>query len=143
MTFLEDTQVLKKIIDNLFSKVSKKTDLNVNEIRVLLFLYQNKDLDIASSIVKNLMISKSHVSSSVEILNNKNYINKIQDSKDRKKFHLKLTKKSDKIIEVLKNEQNKLKNSLFQGISEDDKSKFIETFNKVLENARILKIKED
>ncbi len=87
MTFLEDTQVLKKIIDNLFSKVSKKTDLTINEIRVLLFLYQNKDLDIASSIVENLMISKSYVSSSVEALNNKNYINKIQDSKDRKKFH--------------------------------------------------------
>ena len=51
MTFLEDIQVLKKAMDNLFYKVSKKTDLAVNEIRLLLFLHQNKELDIASKII--------------------------------------------------------------------------------------------
>ena len=71
MTFLEDIQVLKKAMDNLFYKVSKKTDLAVNEIRLLLFLHQNKELDIASEIVENLMISKSHVSYTVEKLKNK------------------------------------------------------------------------
>ena len=70
MTFLEDIQVLKKAMDNLFYKVSKKTDLAVNEIRLLLFLHQNKELDIASEIVENLMISKSHVSYTVEKLKN-------------------------------------------------------------------------
>ena len=86
MSLLEEAQVLKKVMDNLLYDVSKKTDLTVNEIRVLLFLYQNEKCDIASSIVENLMISKSHVSASVENLKNKEYIKKIQDIKDRKNF---------------------------------------------------------
>lgn len=139
MTLLENTQVLKKIIDNLFSKVSKKTDLTVNEIRVLLFLYQNEKLDIASDIVENLMISKSHVSATVESLKNKDYINKIQDSNDRKKFHLRLTSKADKIVDILENEQNKLRDNLFNGILDDEKEQFTKIFNKILQNAKIIK----
>lgn len=136
MNFLENTQILKKIIDNSFLKISKETDLTVNEIRVLLFLYQNEKLDIASDIVEKLMISKSHVSFSVESLNNKNYIEKAQDNKDKKKFHLKLTNKSDQIIKLLENEEVQLKDILFQNIDEDEKKIFKNTFEKILENAK-------
>lgn len=136
MNFLENTQILKKIIDNSFLKISKETDLTVNEIRVLLFLYQNEKLDIASDIVEKLMISKSHVSFSVESLNNKNYIEKVQDNKDKKKFHLKLTNKSDQIIKLLENEEVQLKDILFQNIDEDEKKIFKNTFEKILENAK-------
>ena len=136
MNFLENTQILKKIIDNSFLKISKETDLTVNEIRVLLFLYQNEKLDIASDIVEKLMISKSHVSFSVESLSNKNYIEKVQDNKDKKKFHLKLTNKSDQIIKLLENEEVQLKDILFQNIDEDEKKIFKNTFEKILENAK-------
>ena len=47
MNLLENTQVFKKLIDTSFLKISKETNLTVNEIRVLLFLYQNEKLDIA------------------------------------------------------------------------------------------------
>lgn len=136
MTFLEDIQVLKKAMDNLFYKVSKKTDLAVNEIRVLLFLHQNKELDIASEIVENLMISKSHVSHTVEELKNKGYIIKVQDKKDKKKFHLKLTDKADNILKIIKYEQNKLNDILFKDIKENEKKQFIQTFNKILKNTK-------
>ncbi len=136
MNFLENTQILKKIIDNSFLKISKETDLTVNEIRVLLFLYQNEKLDIASDIVEKLMISKSHVSFSVESLSNKNYIEKVQDNKDKKKFHLKLTNKSDQIIKLLGNEEVQLKDILFQNIDENEKKIFKNTFEKILENAK-------
>ena len=139
MTFLEDIQVLKKAMDNLFYKVSKKTDLAVNEIRLLLFLHQNKELDIASEIVENLMISKSHVSYTVEKLKNKGYIIKVQDEKDKKKFHLKLTEKADNILKIIKSEQNKLNDKSFKDITENEKKQFIQTFNKILNNTKNLK----
>ncbi|MBS5863222.1 MAG: MarR family winged helix-turn-helix transcriptional regulator [Clostridia bacterium] len=139
MTFLEDIQVLKKAMDNLFYKVSKKTDLAVNEIRLLLFLHQNKELDIASEIVENLMISKSHVSYTVEKLKNKGYIIKVQDEKDKKKFHLKLTEKADNILKIIKSEQNKLNDISFKDITENEKKQFIQTFNKILNNTKNLK----
>ncbi len=137
MTLLEDIQVLKKVADNLFIKVSKETDLNSNEIRVLLFLYKNEKLDIATNIVENLMISKSHVSYSVETLRNKKYIKRIQDNNDKKKFHLKLTKKAEKIIQIFEKEQNQLLEQLFQGISVNEKDQFIKICNKILENAKL------
>lgn len=139
MTFLEDIQVLKKAMDNLFYKVSKKTDLAVNEIRLLLFLHQNKELDIASEIVENLMILKSHVSYTVEKLKNKGYIIKVQDEKDKKKFHLKLTEKADNILKIIKSEQNKLNDISFKDITENEKKQFIQTFNKILNNTKNLK----
>lgn len=139
MTFLEDIQVLKKAMDNLFYKVSKRTDLEVNEIRLLLFLHQNKELDIASEIVENLMISKSHVSYTVEKLKNKGYIIKVQDEKDKKKFHLKLTEKADNILKIIKSEQNKLNDISFKDITENEKKQFIQTFNKILNNTKNLK----
>ena len=139
MTFLEDIQVLKKAMDNLFYKVSKKTDLAVNEIRLLLFSHQNKELDIASEIVENLMISKSHVSYTVEKLKNKGYIIKVQDEKDKKKFHLKLTEKADNILKIIKSEQNKLNDISFKDITENEKKQFIQTFNKILNNTKNLK----
>ena len=139
MKFLEDIQVLKKAMDNLFYKVSKKTDLAVNEVRLLLFLHQNKELDIASEIVENLMISKSHVSYTVEKLKNKGYIIKVQDEKDKKKFHLKLTEKADNILKIIKSEQNKLNDISFKDITENEKKQFIQTFNKILNNTKNLK----
>lgn len=139
MTFLEDIQVLKKAMDNLFYKVSKRTDLAVNEIRLLLFLHQNKELDIASEIVENLMISKSHVSYTVEKLKNKGYIIKVQDEKDKKKFHLKLTEKANNILKIIKSEQNKLNDISFKDITENEKKQFIQTFNKILNNTKNLK----
>lgn len=126
-------------MDNLFYKVSKKTDLAVNEIRLLLFLHQNKELDIASEIVENLMISKSHVSYTVEKLKNKGYIIKVQDEKDKKKFHLKLTEKADNILKIIKSEQNKLNDISFKDITENEKKQFIQTFNKILNNTKNLK----
>lgn len=136
MNLLENTQVFKKLIDTSFLKISKETNLTVNEIRVLLFLYQNEKLDIASDIVEKLMISKSHISFSVESLKNKGYIEKVLDTQNKKKLHLKLTNKAEKIVNLLDNEQNKLKDTLLQNIDEEEKKQFKDTFEKILKNAK-------
>lgn len=136
MNLLKNTQVFKKLIDTSFLKISKETNLTVNEIRVLLFLYQNEKLDIASDIVEKLMISKSHISFSVESLKNKGYIEKVLDTQNKKKLHLKLTNKAEKIVNLLDNEQNKLKDTLLQNIDEQEKKQFKDTFEKILKNAK-------
>lgn len=136
MNLLENTQIFKKLIDTSFLKISKEIDLTVNEIRVLLFLYQNEKLDIASDIVEKLMISKSHISFSVESLKNKGYIEKVLDTLNKKKLHLKLTSKAKKVVNLLDNEQNKLKDTLLQNIDEQEKKQLKDTFEKILKNAK-------
>ena len=97
---------------------------------------QNEKLDIASDIVEKLMISKSHISFSVESLKNKGYIEKVLDTQNKKKLHLKLTNKAEKIVNLLDNEQNKLKDTLLQNIDEQEKKQFKDTFEKILKNAK-------
>lgn len=136
MSLLEDMHVLKKIIDNPLNKVAKITNLTVNEIRVLLFLYENEKFDIASDIVERLMVSKAHVSVSVESLVNKKYIERVQDTKDKKKFHLKLTHNADIILKLLDEELEKLKSSLLRGISVKDREIFVNSLKKIIQNTR-------
>ena len=136
MSLLEDMHVLKKIIDNPLNKVAKMTNLTVNEIRVLLFLYENEKFDIASDIVERLMVSKAHVSVSVESLVNKKYIERVQDTKDKKKFHLKLTHNADIILKLLDEELEKLKSSLLRGISVKDREIFVNSLKKIIQNTR-------
>lgn len=138
MEILESIQILKKIIDNTLTEISKETGITLNETKVLTFLYENERFDIASDIVENLMISKAHVSVSVESLVKKNYIKKVQDDKDKKKFHLKITNKSKEIVDVLEKEIIKLKNDLLENIDAQEKEQFKATLTKILENAKAI-----
>lgn len=136
MGLLEDMQLLKKVIENPLNKIAGETGLTVNEIRILLFLYENEKFDIASNIVEKLMVSKAHVSMSVESLVNKNYIEKVQDKKDKKKFHLKLINDSKQVLELLDKERKKLRKNLMYDISIKDRKVFIRTLKKIILNTR-------
>lgn len=136
MSLFEDLQVLNKIIDRPLNKIAKETNLTLNEVRVLLFLYENEKLDIASEIVEKLMISKAHVSVSVETLVNKKYIEKIQDNKNKKKFHLKITRNSKDILDLLDVEIEKLKKDLTKDISKQDEEIFKKTIKKIIQNTK-------
>ena len=136
MNLFEDLRVLNKIIDRPLDKIAKETNLTLNEVRVLLFLYENEKFDIASDIVEKLMISKAHVSVSVETLVNKKYIEKIQDNKNKKKFHLKITSNSKEILDLLDVEIEKLKKELTKDISKQDQEIFKETIKKIIQNTR-------
>lgn len=138
MSLLEDMHVLKKIIDNPLARIAKETDLTVNEIRVLLFLYENEKLDLASEIVEKLMISKAHVSVSVEQLVSKKYIKKVQDENDKKKFHLKLTSNSKGVLDLLDIEIEKLKADLLEGVSKEEREVFVKTLQKIIQNTKDL-----
>ena len=138
MSLLQDIQVLKKIIDNPLNKIAKETNLTVNEIRVILFLYENEKLDLASEIVEKLMISKAHVSVSVESLVKKKYIKKVQDDRNKKKFHLKLIDRSKEVIDLLDIEIEKLKNTLMRDVSLQDREIFINTIKTIIKNTKAI-----
>lgn len=136
MSLLEDMHVLKKIIDNPLSQIAKETNLTVNEIRVLLFLYENEKFDIASDIVEKLMISKAHVSVTVESLVSKSYIKKVQDKNNKKKFHLKLTSNSKGVLDLLDVEIEKFKSILMKGVSKQDREVFVNTLKVIIQNTK-------
>ncbi len=136
MSLFDDMHVLKKIIDNPLNQISRETGLTVNGIRVLLFLYSNEKYDIASDIVAQLMISKAHVSISIDELVKENYLKRVQDNKDKKKIHLKLTHQSKEVLDLVIVEVDKIKNKITKDIKNEDMEIFKKTLKKIIQNTK-------
>ena len=139
MSIVDSMYIIKKTIDRSLNKVAKDSGLTLNEIRVLLFLYENEKFDIASDIVEELMISKAHVSLSVEELAKKSYIEKVRSKEDKKKVHLKINNNAKEVLDLLDIEIKKLKENLLKDISDKDVLAFKETLKKIIENTKYMK----
>ena len=117
---LESGSAIKKAKEKFFEDVVKEFHLTSIELTVLLFL-KYSSFDTATDIVNELFIAKSHVSLSVNLLNTKGYIQKVQDKEDRKITHLKLTKKTEEIFKITNEKIKSLEERLFEGLTEEDK----------------------
>ena len=132
---LESGSAIKKAKEKFFEDIIKEFHLTSIEITVLLFL-KNSGFDTATDIVNELFIAKSHVSLSVNLLNTKGYIKKMQDKEDKKITHLQLTEKADEILEITNVKIKELENKLFNGITEEDKENMERIFNIFYANVR-------
>ena len=99
-------------------KVMVRYDLSAAEVDVLQF-------DLAVDIVRVRKMQKSHVSLAVNKLCEKGYIQKETDAADRKKVHLKLEESASEIIRFGQDCQRAFGESLFSGISREDREEFL------------------
>ena len=129
MKLLNKAQIIKKLYSNVFERIAVEYNITANEVMILTFLKDDIDQDMATDIVNNLMISKSHVSLSVNNLEKAGYIEKRQDINDKKKVHLEITENAKPILDEIENEQNKLYEVIFKGISQEE----IETLKLILQ----------
>ena len=86
MKLLNKAQIIKKLYSNVFERIALEYNITANEVMILTFLKDDFDQDMATDIVNTLMISKSHVSLSVNNLEKAGYIVKKQDVNDKKKI---------------------------------------------------------
>lgn len=121
MKVLNKAQIIKKLYSNVFERIALKYNITANEVMVLSFLKEDIDQDMATDIANKLMISKSHVSLSVNNLEKAGYIVKKQDINDKKKVHLELTENAKPILDEIEEEQNKLYEVMFKGITDEEK----------------------
>lgn len=68
------------------------------ELDILLFLANNPCFDTATDIVENRYLAKSHVSSSVKLLETRGYLRRQYTQGNRKTAHLKITDAAAKIV---------------------------------------------
>ena len=84
--------IFKMVFDKNFEKVAQKHGLKRTEIAVMMYLGMNEGKNVASvDIVKELLLTKSHVSISVNGLAARGLLVKVADRNDRKKEYLILT----------------------------------------------------
>lgn len=99
--------------------ICKKWDLTRNELDVILFLANNPDYDRAVDIVTNRGLAKSHVSLSVNNLEERGLLIRVADPADRRTVHLKLTEKAKDITDVGCRLQQQFMAYLHQGVTEE------------------------
>lgn len=134
MKVLNKAQIIKKLYSNVFERLALKYNITANEVMILTFLKDDFDQDMATDIVNNLMISKSHVSLSVNNLEKTGYIIKKQDINDKKKVHLELTENAKPILDEIEEEQNKLYEVMFKGITDEEKEVLRVVLQKICNN---------
>ena len=106
-------------------KVMMRYHLSAAEVDILLFLANNSQFDLATDIVRVRKMQKSHVSLAVNGLCEKGYLRKEGDMADRKKVHLKLEPAAAECVCYGQKCQKEFGESLFCGISEEDKKEFL------------------
>lgn len=87
--------------------IAEKYNLSFKEADMLLILSKNPNIINAKDIVGISKVSKAYVSKSLNLLQEKNYINIEQDEKDKRKQKIMINKKADNIIQELKEEEDK------------------------------------
>jgi len=120
----------------LLDPICKKWDLTRNELDVLLFLANNPECDRAVDIVNNRGLSKSHVSLSINSLEEKGLLLRLSDPADRRTVHLKMTEKAMEIAESGRMAQKRFFSYLHQGVSKEQLDLMIDFARRVNENIR-------
>lgn len=113
--------IFKMVFDKNFEKVAQKHGLKRTEIAVMMYLGMNEGKNVASvDIVKELLLTKSHVSISVNGLAARGLLVKVADRNDRKKEYLILTPQAKDIFEDIKHQRAVLLKQMFTGLTTEE-----------------------
>lgn len=123
----------KKILNMLATRYKKmKLDITPNQSKILMFIHEKQEVT-SNEIGKYIHVNKSSLSKVLNNLEKNNYIIRIEDKKDTRKKIVKLTDKSNKIIEILEKDAEEVSRLLMIGIKKEE----YETFKKVLDKVEM------
>ena len=121
---------------NLYEKVTlsvrEKYGLSYMEFVVLLFIANNSEYKKASDIVENLGIAKSHVSETLNTLEEKGLVERKRDTQDKRSSILEVMERAKDIIEEGRRAQKEYHDLVFGSLS-DDELKELGRLQKIIE----------
>lgn len=128
--------IARKSYGKMFEPLCREQNLTRNELDVLLFLYNNPGYDRAADIVAHRGIAKSHVSLSVNNLEQKQLLQRRFDPEDRRTAHLELTEAGTIIAASARTLQERFFSGLYQGVTEEEFALWQSFSKRVFENMR-------
>lgn len=124
----------KRLNERRFNILMKKYDLRKIDMEIIIYLDNCKDADTASDIAATEMFTKGHISQSVKRLNENGYLNIMQDKKDLRVQHLKLSEAADEILKEMISERNEIEKCVFAGITDEEMDMLRSVFSRMCEN---------
>lgn len=127
---------LLRLYDHMLKDVCKVHGLTLVEAEVVSFLRNNPKKDTAADIVELRMISKGAVSKAVEELIRKSLLERIPDTEDRRKIHLKLRPEAIPVTESIDRAGKEFRKYILEGFSEEELVMQVRLFQRLTGNAK-------
>ena len=128
-------KTIKALYEQCSRPVRVKYGLTQMEYSILQFLYRNPGQDTASSIVQTRQFTKSHVSSAVKKLMERDLVTGEYTGNNNKTIHLKLTDRSEEILRESARADKLYRDLLFTGFSEKELLQIKDYFDRICKNA--------
>lgn len=121
--------------ETLTRSVCDQYELTQMEYDILMFLYNNPQYNTAADIVKVRKSTKSHVSTSLRLLEDKGFVEKKQSDDNKKHIEIILLDSAQEIVQAGLNVQNEFVKNIFRGLTEEEMVLCKSVFSKICNNA--------
>ena len=135
MHFWDQHKAITRYYEFLMSYVCEKYQLRQMEFDILMFLHNNPEFNTAADIVKARKSTKSHVSTSLQTLEDRRLIERIVDDDNKRRVEIRLLPSADSIIADGKRAQKQFRDDVLLGLSLDEMKAFKEIFDRICANA--------
>lgn len=125
-----------RLYEKMMKSVCSTYQLSMVEVDIIAFLKNHPQKDTAADIVELRMLSKAAVSKGVDLLIRKSFLERETDHNDRRKVHLKLTKKAEPVMKDIQRTQQNFTDLLFRDFSEEDYEMYYEFRERILMNVK-------
>ena len=130
----EHQNAIKTLYSKCVEGVCVKHNITRMELDILLFLANNPCYDTATDIIEVRYLSKSQVSSSVKLLEQRGYLRKEYLKYNRKTVHLKICKEAMEIIRDGQAAQEKFISITLDGFSQEEIDSMKKHNDRILRN---------
>ena len=113
-------QYFKKYQEAMYSEITDKFNMTLMEVRVLLFFDNHGSSNTAKDLVRIFHYTKSNVSKAIDSLLLRGYLKKQYDDQDRRYIHLTVQPEAADVLEMARQCQKDMFQSVFRGISEEE-----------------------
>ena len=127
---------LIRLYDKMLKKVCTEHELSLVEADVISFLRNNAGKDTAVDIVELRGLSKGAVSKAVESLIRKSFLERIPDTEDRRRIHLKLKPEAEPVTEMIDEVKEEFLNTVLGGFTSEELEAHSRFFQRVFDNTR-------
>ena len=135
MFFWDQHKTITSCYELFTRKVCDRYQLTQMEYDILMFLHNNPQYNTAAEIVKIRKSTKSHVSTSLRMLEEKGLIEKRQSEDNKKYVAIILLDKAKTIVNEGIAVQKQFARDILDGLSDEEMDKCKAVFEKIYENA--------
>ena len=135
MYFWDQHKTITSYYELLSSEVCDRYELTQMEYDILMFLYNNPQHNTAADIVRYRKSTKSHVSTSLKVLEEKGLIERRIDKDNKKRVEIYILDSADDIIKDGIRVQKQFAKDMFNGLTDDEIALCKQIFKKICNNA--------